>query len=389
VRFLNEDFGPAFKDVKDFISENFGPVFEDLKSIIGDLLPIIKPVADVLLDVFVFNAKLGWEAIKLLVGVLEKVVDVAADIAGIAGDIFGGLIDGAKDAAGAIGDLFDGVEDDLKNAAGSVDVFNSAISGMGNAVSVAVGKATGGFKKYEKQVAATMSDVGRSAALALGMVIPTFRKIGARMANAVADGIKTAGKAAIDAARLVGGQAGDAARGQSPKWAQAGNTLGKTLAQGITASKGSSTSAGGAIAQAAAAAARATAQAFFAAGKAMGDSLAAGIRSAIAGVAAAADAMAAAASRANNHRASGGAVSAGHSYIVGEQGQELFVPKTNGYIIPNHALPTFGGIAGSAAGRSEFVITNWQTGQGYFTSIADGAVDTARRFDGQRSRMRT
>lgn len=37
-------------------------------------------------------------------------------------------------------------------------------------------------------------------------------------------------------------------------------------------------------------------------------------------------------------RASGGPVSAGTPYIVGEQGQELFVPSTNGTIIPNGAL---------------------------------------------------
>jgi phage-related protein len=37
-------------------------------------------------------------------------------------------------------------------------------------------------------------------------------------------------------------------------------------------------------------------------------------------------------------RASGGSVNAGTSYLVGEQGAELFVPKTNGTIIPNDRL---------------------------------------------------
>ncbi|KVX44173.1 hypothetical protein WL05_22890 [Burkholderia ubonensis] len=36
--------------------------------------------------------------------------------------------------------------------------------------------------------------------------------------------------------------------------------------------------------------------------------------------------------------ASGGAVTAGMPYIVGEQGQELFVPSQSGTIVPNHAL---------------------------------------------------
>jgi len=37
-------------------------------------------------------------------------------------------------------------------------------------------------------------------------------------------------------------------------------------------------------------------------------------------------------------RATGGAVSAGTPYFVGERGAELFVPSSNGTIIPNNAL---------------------------------------------------
>jgi hypothetical protein len=40
-------------------------------------------------------------------------------------------------------------------------------------------------------------------------------------------------------------------------------------------------------------------------------------------------------------RAAGGAVSAGKSYVVGEQGAEMFVPSSNGTIVPN------GGMGGS------------------------------------------
>ncbi|MES1248044.1 MAG: hypothetical protein ABUS54_10265 [Actinomycetota bacterium] len=39
-----------------------------------------------------------------------------------------------------------------------------------------------------------------------------------------------------------------------------------------------------------------------------------------------------------HHRAAGGPVTAGQPYVVGEHGQELFVPSTNGRIVPNHAL---------------------------------------------------
>lgn len=42
-------------------------------------------------------------------------------------------------------------------------------------------------------------------------------------------------------------------------------------------------------------------------------------------------------------RAGGGGVRAGKTYMVGEQGPELFTPGSNGTIIPNNALPNFGG----------------------------------------------
>jgi len=40
-----------------------------------------------------------------------------------------------------------------------------------------------------------------------------------------------------------------------------------------------------------------------------------------------------------NRRAKGGPVKKGKPYIVGEQGQEMFVPQSNGYIVPNSAMP--------------------------------------------------
>lgn len=42
-------------------------------------------------------------------------------------------------------------------------------------------------------------------------------------------------------------------------------------------------------------------------------------------------------------KAVGGPVNAGTAYMVGEMGKELFVPETDGTIIPNGALPTGGG----------------------------------------------
>lgn len=56
-------------------------------------------------------------------------------------------------------------------------------------------------------------------------------------------------------------------------------------------------------------------------------------------------------------RASGGPVSAGRPYMVGEVGKELFVPRTSGYIVPNNGL---GGVTvnqtvnvGSGVNRTE------------------------------------
>jgi tape measure domain-containing protein len=45
-------------------------------------------------------------------------------------------------------------------------------------------------------------------------------------------------------------------------------------------------------------------------------------------------------------RAGGGAVSANTPYMVGESGREMFVPRSAGNIIPNHAMPSGGGGGG-------------------------------------------
>ncbi len=51
-------------------------------------------------------------------------------------------------------------------------------------------------------------------------------------------------------------------------------------------------------------------------------------------------------------RANGGPVLSGSSYLVGEQGPELFAPGLSGMIIPNHALGAIGGRDGGAGGGS-------------------------------------
>ena len=58
-------------------------------------------------------------------------------------------------------------------------------------------------------------------------------------------------------------------------------------------------------------------------------------------------------------KAKGGPVDAGKTYLVGEQGQELFVPKQSGTIVPNNQL---GGIAASSASGSAPMVVNITTG---------------------------
>lgn len=55
--------------------------------------------------------------------------------------------------------------------------------------------------------------------------------------------------------------------------------------------------------------------------------------------------------RADDHRADGGPVAAGRSYIVGEQGPELFTPSGSGTIIPNHELGKSTGGSSSGGGN--------------------------------------
>lgn len=81
--------------------------------------------------------------------------------------------------------------------------------------------------------------------------------------------------------------------------------------------------------------------------------------------------------------ADGGPVVGGRLHMVGERGPELFVPKTNGTIIPNHMLGGMG-----RGGPQKFVITNWEEGIGYIGDIADGVVGSNLEHQSQIRRMR-
>lgn len=93
----------------------------------------------------------------------------------------------------------------------------------------------------------------------------------------------------------------------------------------------------------------------------------------------------------NHRRAGGGSVLSNQSYLVGEAGPELFTPRTNGHITPNHSLrSTSGQVAAhtpTRSSRGELTITNWHTGQGYFRDIAADTYDSDDSFSGMVGRM--
>lgn len=61
------------------------------------------------------------------------------------------------------------------------------------------------------------------------------------------------------------------------------------------------------------------------------------------------------------HRAGGGDVQAGQAYMTGENGRELFVPQTDGYIVPNSALKSAGGAGLTVVVNNDLRGTDAQT----------------------------
>jgi len=69
-------------------------------------------------------------------------------------------------------------------------------------------------------------------------------------------------------------------------------------------------------------------------------------------------------------KASGGYVSGGTSYVVGEQGPELFTPSVSGNIIPNNKLSSGGGIIINVYGDV--------SGEELITKVSDGIMNNLR-----------
>lgn len=97
--------------------------------------------------------------------------------------------------------------------------------------------------------------------------------------------------------------------------------------------------------------------------------------------------------------AKGGVVNRATLGVFGEAGPEAVVPldRLEGWVktaasmgASNSEARRYDNPTPSRSGsvrRTEFVITNWKTGEGYFREIADEAIDDAADFDGTRLRM--
>lgn len=87
-----------------------------------------------------------------------------------------------------------------------------------------------------------------------------------------------------------------------------------------------------------------------------------------------------AADQETGRRQAGGPVWAGWPFLVGESGPEVFVPRTDGFIVPNHELGALGG--GSGGRPVPQVVVNFNNavyGFQDFQEAVAGAVDQARR----------
>jgi len=92
----------------------------------------------------------------------------------------------------------------------------------------------------------------------------------------------------------------------------------------------------------------------------------------------------------SNRRAKGGPVKKGKPYIVGEQGQEMFVPQSNGYIVPNSAMPyTDPGhkVSQSFNVNNPSIIIQSTQGAAIAQQIARGNANVARRARARASLM--
>jgi len=186
----------------------------------------------------------------------------------------------------------------------------AAMRSVGDQALLAVGRLPAEFARIGRQTAQALSqgirgagDAAVSAAKALAQnavqgarsLSNSFKTVGRAFGNALAAGQRSARGTVVGAARAVG-QAGknvlDAMRGA---YQGAGQAQGNAVAQGIRSAGGAIGAAVRGVSTAAAAAARSAAGAFQGAGVSLGNAFAAGIRSAIGGVTAAAQAIAQAA----------------------------------------------------------------------------------------------
>jgi hypothetical protein len=168
----------------------------------------------------------------------------------------------------------------LAKIRGGMAATNGGAQVMAGGVLAAVGRVTGGFRNMGAGVGAAVANVGRSAALAVGQILPKMNQLGRGMATNIAQGIKGAGQAAAQAARSITQKAAAGARSLGNSFRAVGRTLAGGLAAGLRSTAAAVSGAAKAIAQNGKAAVEGVKGAFQNAGQSNGQAVAAGIRAA-------------------------------------------------------------------------------------------------------------
>jgi TP901 family phage tail tape measure protein len=132
VRWLNEDFGPAFSKVAAEVKRIAGPLFGSLKQAIVALAPafnVAKTAATILFRIFILNAKLGAAAIRVVANVVRVLGGVISSVIGGAVNLIRGAFVGAwnavRGAAQAVASVIRGA------VTGAVSALRAAFSVLG------------------------------------------------------------------------------------------------------------------------------------------------------------------------------------------------------------------------------------------------------------------
>jgi TP901 family phage tail tape measure protein len=241
------------------------------------------------------------------------------------------------------------------------------------AANQAVGTNSAGMQRFMEENGAGMTVAAQSAGSGVSVAIETGMTTAATSAStngaAMSTSLETAGTAMTTAAQTGATGVTSAVQTQGPLATAAADSMGTGMSGAIERAGPLMAAAAESGASSAVSAVQGQTGAAQSAGQSVGQSAGEGIRNgimsmvnSIASAAASVVSRALAAARQagggddNFHdgRASGGPVSAGRTYMVGERGPELFTPGAGGYITPNHQL-TAPSVAMSSGGGMQTI----------------------------------